>query len=313
MLRFLLPVLALIVFVLPPNLAKAVHNGTCDGTLTGTPVVTDTITSSWHRCYANMQNAKVRFYGIYLCPSEPTLATYRTACDAVFESDAGRLVTFTSGEDIALPTNGAVSLSVGTYTYFAFRIGGTIQNKMVIGFNTDKSGKGGAASTGKWCYTAERDYVKAKKTQADSAVECTTSQALAEANVGWASEESGYMCGAGGAPKVTTRGWQTNSFGKRSIQYKVDLADNEYTAQAGEPCPNNSNPLGTIAPRSVSFQQICNPATITPTTKSIKISMGFEGYSEVFMLNSTHSDCSGPSDCVVRLRSRAPEFIVDVQ
>ena len=310
MLRFLLPVLALIVFVLPPNPAKAVHNGTCDGTLTGTPVVTDTITSSWHRCYANMQNAKVKFYGIYLCPSEPTLATYRTACDAVFESDAGQLVTFTSGEDIALPTNGAVSLSVGTYTYFAFRIGGKIQNKMVVGFDTDKSGKTGS---GKWCYTAERDYVKAKTTQADAAVDCTTTQALAEANVGWASEESGYMCGAGGAPKVTTRGWQTNSFGKRSISYKVDLVDNEYTAQVGEACPNDSNAIGTIAPRTVSFQQIRNPATITPTTKSIKISMGFEGYSEVAMRDVSHGNCTGPNDCVVRLRSKAPEFIVDVQ
>lgn len=310
MFRLSIPILFLVALMAPPKSADAVPNGTCDGTLTGTPVITDSVTSGWHRCYANMQNAKVTFYGIYLCPSEPALASYRTSCDAVFESDAGQLVTFSSGEETTLPTNRAVSLSVGTYTYFAFRIGGKIQNRMVVGFDTDKSGKNGS---GKWCYTAEREYVKAKKTQSESAIDCTTSKELAEASVGWASEESGYMCGTGGTPKVTTRGWDTNSFGKRSVSYKVDLADNEYTAQVGEPCPNDSNPIGTIAPRSVSFQQLRTPATITPTTNSLKISMGFNGYGEVAMRDVSHAACGGPNDCVVRLRSKAPEFIVDVQ
>ena len=54
------------------------------------------------------------------------------------------------------------------------------------------------------------------------------------------------------------------------------------------------------------------------------MSMGFTGYGEVAMRPNGHGFCSGrdnPSfdtsrtyanECVVRLRSKAPEFIVDV-
>ena len=88
-----------------------------------------------YRCYVDMQGAKVTFYGLYLCAAEPTLETYRTACDPLFESDTGQLVTFESGADVAMPTNGALSLSVGTYSYMAMRIGSEIYNKMAVQFS----------------------------------------------------------------------------------------------------------------------------------------------------------------------------------
>ena len=72
------------------------------------------------------------------------------------------------------------------------------------------------------------------------------------------------------------------------------------------------------------MQQLRTPATITPATRGIKISMGFTGYGEVAMRPNAHSFCSGrnnptfdssrtyANECVVRLRSKAPEFIVDI-
>ena len=63
---------ALMLFSLPAN---AVINGTCSGTLTGTPVVDEALAANFHRCYINMQNARVTIYGIYLCPAEPDVET----------------------------------------------------------------------------------------------------------------------------------------------------------------------------------------------------------------------------------------------
>ena len=59
--------------------AQAVINGTCSGTLTGTPVVDEVLAGNFHRCYINMQTAKVNIYGIYLCAAQPDLETYRSA------------------------------------------------------------------------------------------------------------------------------------------------------------------------------------------------------------------------------------------
>ena len=308
----------LTMFSLP---ASAVINGTCSGTLTGTPVVDEALAANFHRCYINMQNAKVTIHGIYLCPAQPDVETYLSTCDPIYENTAGKEVTFTYGVEASLPTNGVLSLSVGTYTHMALRIGGPIQNKMLVQFDRNMSGRSG---DGQYCYTSGRDYLKADSRIDFSTIDCAATLAAAESAVGWSSEESGYMCTPGGGPKVSNKDWEANAFGKLSAKYLLDLNGNEYTDGNGEACPGNGDALGNIAPRFLNLQQLRAPAVISPTTRGIKMSMGFTGYGEIAMRPNGHGYCSGrdnPSfdtsrtyanECVVRLRSKAPEFIVDV-
>ena len=257
-----------------------------------------------YRCYVDMQGAKVTFYGLYLCAAEPTLETYRTACDPLFESDTGQLVTFESGADVAMPTNGALSLSVGTYSYMAMRIGSEIYNKMAVQFSEDKRGKTG---TGRWCYTLDNtEYVKSNRDVDFAAIECGSSP-----NAGWAYEKGAYTCSGG--VMLATKGWNTNSFGKSSASYKVTLEDNQHNF-GGASCPSDTSTAGTIAARNVSFQQLRTPAVISPSTSQIKFSMGFTGYG---MIQQRRRNSGGRcnvagNDCVVTMRSKAPEFIVDV-
>ena len=301
--------------------AAALINDTCSGTLTGTPVIDEALTANFHRCYVNMQDAKVTIYGIYLCPAQPDVETYQSTCDSIYESSAGTEVTFTYGVDAALPTNGVLSLSIGTYTHMALRIGGPIKNKMLVQFDRNMSGRSG---DGQYCYTSGRDYLKAESRVDFSTIDCAATLAAAEAAVDWSSEESGYMCGAGGGPKISTKDWEANAFGKLSAKYLLDLNGNEYTAGNGENCPGNGDAIGNYAPRFLNMQQLRAPAVITPTTRGVKMSMGFTGYGEVAMRRNAHGFCSGrnnpafdtsrtyANECVVRLRSKAPEFIVDV-
>lgn len=301
--------------------AHALINDTCSGTLTGTPVVDETLTAGMHRCYVNMQNAKVTVYGIYLCSAQPDVETYASACDPIYESGTGTEVTFTYGVDAPLPTNGVLSLSVGTYTHMALRIGGPIQNRMLVQFDRNMSGRSG---DGQYCYTSGRDYLKAESRVDFSTVDCAATLAAAEAAVDWSSEESGYFCSSGGGPKISNKDWEANAFGKLSAKYLLDLNGNEYTDGNGENCPGNGDAIGNYAPRFLNLQQLRESATITPSTRGIKISMGFTGYGEVAMRPNGNGFCSGrdnptfdasrtyANECVVRLRSRAPEFIVDV-
>ena len=309
---------ALMLFSLPAN---AVINGTCSGTLTGTPVVDEALAANFHRCYINMQNARVTIYGIYLCPAEPDVETYLSTCDSIFESSAGEEVSFTYGTDASLPTNGVLSLSVGTYTHMALRIGGPIKNKMLVQFDRSMSGRSG---DGQYCYTSGRDYLKAESRIDFSTIDCAATLAAAQAAVDWSSEDSGYMCAPGGGAKISNKDWEANAFGKLSAKYLLNLNGNEYVDGNGENCPGNGDPLGNIAPRFLTMQQLRVPAVISPTTRGIKMSMGFTGYGEVAMRPNGHGFCSGrnnpafdasrtyANECVVRLRSKAPEFIVDV-
>ncbi|MEC8673446.1 MAG: hypothetical protein VXY13_06850 [Pseudomonadota bacterium] len=301
--------------------AQAVINGSCSGTLTGTPVVDEVLASNFHRCYINMQNAKVNIYGIYLCAAQPDLETYRSACDPIYESTAGTEVTFTYGVDAALPTNGVLSLSIGSYTHMALRIGGSIQNKVLVQFDRNMSGRSG---DGQYCYTSGRDYIKADSRIDFSTIDCAATLAAAEAALDWSAEDSGYICSSGGGAKISSKDWEANTFGKLAAKYLVDLDGNEYTTGNGENCPGNGDALGNVAPRFLTMQQLRTPATITPATRGIKISMGFTGYGEVAMRPNAHGFCSGrnnptfdssrtyANECVVRLRSKAPEFIVDI-
>ena len=170
---------ALTLLSLPAN---ALINDTCSGTLTGTPVVDETLTANFHRCYINMQNAKVTIYGIYLCKAQPDVETYISACDPIYESNSGAEVTFTYGVDAALPTNGVLSLSVGTYTHMALRIGGPIQNKMLVQFDRAMSGRSG---DGQYCYTSGRDYLKAESRIDHSTIDCAATLAAAQAALDW--------------------------------------------------------------------------------------------------------------------------------
>ena len=309
---------ALTLLSLPAN---ALINDTCSGTLTGTPVVDETLTANFHRCYINMQNAKVTIYGIYLCKAQPDVETYSSACDPIYESNSGAEVTFTYGVDAALPTNGVLSLSIGTYTHMALRIGGPIQNKMLVQFDRAMSGRSG---DGQYCYTSGRDYLKAESRIDHSTIDCAATLAAAQAALDWSSEDSGYMCASGGGAKISNKDWEANAFGKLSAKYLLDLSGNEYTAGNGEACPGNGDAIGNYAPRFLNMQQLRSPAVITPTTRGIKMSMGFTGYGEVAMRPNGNGYCSGrdnpafdtsrtyANECVVRLRSKAPEFIVDV-
>lgn len=287
-----------------PTASFATEDGLCTVGAGGVADDLSTDSDDDYRCYVDMQGARVTFYGLYLCADEPTLATYRTACDPLFESDTGQLVTFENGVEVAMPTNGALSLSVGTYTYMAMRIGNQIHNKMAVQFSEDKRGK---TSTGRWCYTVDNtEYVKSNRDIDFAAIECG-----ATADAGWAYEKSAYSCSSG--TMVATKGWDTNSFDKRSVGYKVDLDDNLHDF-GGASCPSDTSTAGTVAARNITFQQLRSPAVISPSTDEIKFSMGFTGYGLIQQRRrNSGGRCSATSeDCVVTMRSKAPEFIVDV-
>ena len=59
------------------------------------------------------------------------------------------------------------------------------------------------------------------------------------------------------------------------------------------------------------FQPLRNSAVISASTSVIEISMGLEGMEECSYDEDGASSCTGYSmDCVVALRSKAPEFVV---
>lgn len=173
-----------------------------------------------------MQNAKVNIYGIYLCAAQPGLETYRSACEPIYESTAGTEVTVTYGFNAALPTNGMLSLSVGSYTHMALRISGLIQNRVLVQFGRNMSGRSG---DGQYWYTSGRDYMKADSRIDFSTIDCAAKLAATEATLDWSAEDSFYICSSGGGAKISSKDWEANTFGKLAAKCLVDLDGNKYT------------------------------------------------------------------------------------
>ena len=97
--------------------------------------------------------------------------------------------------------------------------------------------------------------------------------------------------------------------GKTQSNYVVDLNNNLFSYSTST-CPSNASSFSDYAPRMIVFQPLGSPVDITPATTTIEISMGIKGYGRVQMAQSTNANCSRSNDCVIALRSKAPEFVV---
>ena len=282
----------------------AANNGLCDD-VNNDGIIEDVVSGGTYKCFVDMDGAQVVFHELYICETAPALATYQDNCSEIFSSSSGETVTFAPDEQTNLPLNKTLSLAPGTYQHFVIKIGPLIKDKMLVQFTTTKEGRD-STKTGTWCWTTNTEYVKSNRVVANSPIECGSSQPSGSA-VGWAYQYASYLCSGG---SLTTSRTMTHSVtGKTQSNYVVDLNNNLFSYSTST-CPSNASSFSDYAPRMIVFQPLGSPVDITPATTTIEISMGIKGYGRVQMAQSANANCSRTNDCVIALRSKAPEFVV---
>lgn len=305
--RLLVLVFALFSCVLIEGIkpSEAAFNDICDDA-DNDGRIDDTATSSTYYCFVDMDGAKAIFHEIYICDTAPTLTGFRDNCQELFTNETGVEVTFEPGKKTNLPLNSTLSIAPGTYTHFVITTGNIIRDKMMVQFETNKRGR---TSSGTWCWTTENQYVKTNRDVTLSAIECG---ATPPSEASWSYQYSNYMCASGPAPKAleNTKTSTHSATNKTTTSHVVDVDGNLFT-YSGSTCPTNASSFSDTGPRKTLFQPLRNSAVISASTSVIEISMGLEGYGRVQLRRDGASSCTGYSmDCVVALRSKAPEFIV---
>ena len=306
-------VLTLAAFFLSPLATYSVlaaADGDCSVDANG--YVNEVAAGGNHKCYVDMQGAKITWHALYLCREQPSLATHRDTCEEIFYSTTGVQVQFLPGTTTNLPTNSDVSLPVGTYNYAVTKVGKYVHDKMVLRFSANRRGRTG---TGTFCWTiANREYVKSNRHYSKSGVECgTEADSLA---AGFTYQNSAYICDGNNLANEST--WAANSFGKTSKSHKVSDDTTLYTPIGGfvGTCPTDVETFTDTGNYTINMQQLITPAVITPDTKTIQFSMGLTGYGMVSQRQAGDGGgarCpAGGADCVIALRSKAPEFKVTV-
>lgn len=284
--------------------AHAANNGFCDD-LNSDGIIEDDAVGGGYKCFVDMAGAKVHFYGIYICENAPTLSTYRDNCAEIYSTEAGTEVEFAPNTETALPLNKTLSIAPGTYQHFVMRIGSKIQDKMSVQFS---SAKRGGTGEGVYCWSTNSEYVKSNRFLTNSATECSNTPPSA---AGWSFQNAAYRCNGNdlAVSSTSTHG----ATGKTQTNHVVDTSDTHYTYSTAlvNGCPRDVATWADFAPRQIIFQPLGTAAVISPTTTSIEISMGIKGYGRVQMADGANSRCGGAGvDCVIALRSKAPDFIV---
>lgn len=309
--NFLILVFSLITVAIFAEHSFATEDEECsldsDGKITDNPNDSD----NSYKCFVDMDGAKVIFHGLYLCKSEPDIASYQGLCAELFSSETGELVTFLPDTSTNLPLNATLSIEPGTYTHIAFNIGQKIEDNMMVQFATPKKGRQNSYADGEYCWTTANEYVKSNRFLTNSAIECGAS---APASAGWSFQYSSYVCDTATPPqKIQNRDTVHNVTGQKKTNYVVNTDGSLYTYTTPGNCPFDAASYTDYAPRMVMFQQLQNNAVILPTTSTIEISLGIKGYGRVQMAGASTGRCSGggiTADCVIALRSKAPDFIV---
>lgn len=296
--------------ILLANQAFAVQGGNCS--LNGDGEITDD-TSSYQRavCFPDFQHARVTFFSILVCPSLPTLSTYKTDCTPLFDSAEGIRVSVDSNKDFPLPSTGPMSVSTGSYPYLAMVIATKLEHKAVVTFSSARQGSG--VTSGKTCWTDSS--LEAFKTGFNANYSNVICGDADDANPSYSIDYSHKCSGGGGSTRLNTNDWVVDSgTGAERAGYWVQ-SDRETLQTFSNTCP--SGPVSAIgeatfeiSPAQVTFQKLATPLIVTPSTSSIEFKLDRTGAGQIKQARNGTNNCTFSGGCVTLLRSRAPEFTI---
>ena len=292
------------------NQAFAVQGGNCS--LNGDGEITDDTSSNARAvCFPDFQNARVTFHSILVCPSLPTLSTYKTICTPLFDSVEGIKVSIDANEDFPLPSTGPMSVSTGSYSHMAMVIDTKIDHKAVVTFSSARQGSG--ATSGKTCWTDSS--LEAFKTGFNANYSNVVCGDADDADPTYSVDNSHKCSGGSGSTRENTVDWRVDAgTGAERANYWVQ-SDRETLQVFTNTCP--SGPVSAIGetafevtPAQINFQKLATPLVITPSTSSIEFKLDKTGAGQIKQVRNGQGNCTFSGGCVTILRSRAPEFTI---